>query len=116
MSLNYTNLLIVIPTRNRANFAINAINSVLEQENCNLEVIVSDNSTDEADILKLSSYCHQLDDKRLRYICPPKPLTMAQHWDWAMRQALQISSANHIAFLTDRTLFAKIVCKICKAF
>ena len=107
MFLNYTNLLIVIPTRNRADFAINAINSVLQQENCELEVIVSDNSTDEAEILKLSSYCHQLDDKRLRYICPPKPLTMAQHWDWAMQQALQISPANHIAYLTDRTLFAK---------
>ena len=107
MSLNYTKLLIVIPTRNRADFAINAINSVLQQEDCELEVIVSDNSTDDADVLELSNYCHQLADKRLRYIRPLNPLTMTQHWDWAMRQALQISSANHIAYLTDRTLFAK---------
>lgn len=107
MPLNYTNLLAVIPTRNRADFAINAINSVLGQENCELEVIVSDNSTDEADVLKLSNYCHQLNDKRLRYIRPSNPLTMTQHWDWAMRQALQISQANHILYLTDRTLFGK---------
>ncbi len=107
MPLNYTNLLVVIPTRNRADFAINAINSVLGQENCELEVIVSDNSTDAADVLKLSNYCRRLADKRLRYIRPSNPLTMTQHWDWAMRQALQISQANHIAYLTDRTLFAK---------
>ena len=107
MSLNYKSLLVVIPTRNRADFAINAINSVLSQENCELEVIVSDNSTDDAEVLQLSNYCRQLGDKRLRYIRPPKPLAMTAHWNWAMQQTLQISNANHITYLTDRSLFVK---------
>ena len=107
MSLNYKNLLVVIPTRNRAELAINAINSVLSQENCELELIVSDNSTDDTEVLKLADYCHQSDDKRLCYIRPPKPLPMTEHWNWAMQQALQISQSNHVTYLTDRLLFAK---------
>ncbi len=107
MSLDYKNLLIVIPTRNRAELAINAINSVLSQENCELELIVSDNSTDEAEVSRLADYVHQSDDKRLRYIRPPKILPMTEHWNWAMQQALEISQSNHITFLTDRLLFAK---------
>jgi glycosyltransferase involved in cell wall biosynthesis len=107
MSLNYTSLLVVIPTRNRAELAVNAINSVLSQENCELEIIVSDNSTDEAEVSRLEEYCHRSDDKRLRYIRPPKPLPMTKHWNWAIGQALQISESNHITYLTDRLLFAK---------
>ncbi len=63
MSSDYKNLLVVIPTRNRAELAINAINSVLSQENCELELIVSDNSTDDAEVSRLADYFHQSDDK-----------------------------------------------------
>lgn len=107
MSLDYKSLLVVIPTRNRAELAINAINAVLSQENCELELIVSDNSTDATEVARLADYCQQSVDKRLRYIRPPQPLAMTEHWNWAMEQALQISSSNHITYLTDRLLFAK---------
>lgn len=107
MSLDYKSLLIVIPTRNRAELAINAINSVLSQENCELELIVSDNSTDEREVSRLADYIHQSDNKRLRYIRPPKTVPMTEHWNWAMTQALELSESNHITFLTDRLLFAK---------
>ncbi len=107
MSSDYKSLLVVIPTRNRAELAINAINSVLSQENSQLELIVSDNSTDEAEVSRLSNYCRQSDDKRLRYIRPSKTLPMTKHWNWAMEQALRISQSNHITYLTDRLLFAK---------
>ncbi len=107
MSLSFKSLLVVIPTRNRAKLAINAINSVLNQENCELELIVSDNSTDDTEVSRLADYCQQSDDKRLRYIRPPKPLPMTEHWNWAMQQSLQISQSNHATYLTDRLLFAK---------
>ena len=41
----YQNLLVVIPTRNRAQLAIGAIESVLSQAVANVRVLVSDNST-----------------------------------------------------------------------
>ena len=48
--MQYKSLLIVIPTRNRADLAITAINSVINQKNCTVEVLVSDNSTEEPEI------------------------------------------------------------------
>ncbi len=103
----FKKLLIVIPTRNRADFAVRAIKSVLEQEGCSFEIIVSDNSTEEAEVCKLSTFCEQLNDNRLNYIKPPKPLPMTEHWDWAMHQALELSQFSHIGYLSDRTLFLK---------
>ena len=107
MSPDYKSLLIVIPTRNRAEMVVNAINSVLGQENCDIELIVSDNSTDEAEVSKLAEYVHRSGDKRLRYIRPPKTLPMTEHWNWAMAQALELSQSSHITYLTDRLLFTK---------
>jgi glycosyltransferase involved in cell wall biosynthesis len=102
--MQYKSLLVVIPTRNRHDLAINAVNSVLNQENCNFEVIVSDNSTEEQEVEKLHAFCEKNTDSRLRYIRPPEPLPMTEHWDWAMGEALTISQASHIIYLTDRCL------------
>lgn len=105
--MQYKSLLVVIPTRNRADLAINAINSVLSQENCNFEILVSDNSTEEQAVENLSAFCAKLDNHRLHYVRPPKALAMTEHWDWAMQQALQVSEFTHITYLTDRMLFLK---------
>lgn len=103
----FQNLLIVIPTRNRADYTVRAINSVLNQENCQVSVLVSDNSTDKREIERLSEFCEQITDNRLKYVKPPEPLPMTQHWDWAMRQAMENMAFSHIAYLSDRTLFLK---------
>jgi glycosyl transferase family 2 len=100
----FTGGLIVIPTRNRWDLAINAIQSVLNQPDCDVRLLVSDNSTSRDDISRLSDYCSQLSDNRLIYIRPPQPLSMSHHWDWALQQALN-SDSNHFAFLTDRMVF-----------
>lgn len=98
-------LVIVIPTRNRFELARNAIKSVLMQKECEFEIIVSDNSTESLDVQKLEEFCFEQSDKRLRYIRPPEPLTMTKHWDWIMRQAIEIDEFSHITYLTDRMVF-----------
>lgn len=103
----FKSLLIVIPTRNRADFAIRAAQSVLEQKDCNCRVLISDNSTDEEEVQKLSTFCKQLKNDRLQYIRPSEELTMTKHWNWAMEQALELTSFSHISYLSDRTIFLK---------
>jgi hypothetical protein len=101
----YQSLIIVIPTRNRSDLAINAIRSVLDQPDCEVVLLVSDNSTSLEERTKLSEFCRQLQDKRLQYLTPPEPLPMSRHWDWAMEQALAQSNCSHVGFLTDRMMF-----------
>ena len=118
--MQYKSLQVVIPTRNRAELAKKAIISVLSQENCDFEILVSDNSTDEEEILDLSDFCENLADPRVRYVRPPHPMPMTEHWDWAMRRALESSSFSHVTYLTDRMLFTKnslsVLQKICTAY
>jgi Glycosyl transferase family 2 len=96
---------VVIPTRNRADLAIKAVRSVLDQPVNGLQVIVSDNSTIEADRSSLKRFCSRQADPRLLYLAPSKPLSMTEHWDWAMGQALERYSPGNIIYLTDRSLF-----------
>src|SRR5687768_1887755 len=98
--------LVVIPSRNRSELAVNAIKSVINQQDCRAEVIVSDNSTDTEEAAKLSKFCSELGNRQVRYIRPPESLPMTEHWNWAMREALRLSQASHIIYLTDR-LFLK---------
>src|SRR4051794_10821383 len=105
LTLSYNGVVVVIPTRNRADLAINAIRSVLTQPGCDVQVLVSDNSTTDEDAGTLIRFCEQLKDERLRYIRPPESMSMSVHWEWAMQQALHLYSANHFSYLTDRMIF-----------
>ena len=96
---------IVIPTRNRAEIAMNAIRSVLRQPVGNVQLMVSDNSTLETELEGLAAFCATESDERLRYVRPPKPLPMPAHWDWAIHEAMQYYPASHFIYLTDRMMF-----------
>ena len=96
---------VIIPTRNRADLAINASRSVLSYSGADLRLIVSDNSTNEADISTLSDFCRQQSDPRVSYLRPPQPLAMTEHWEWALQQALRLSDVSHFIYLTDRSMF-----------
>src|SRR5438552_1285696 len=98
-------LLIAIPTRNRARLAMSAIQSVLDQITDDIQVMVSDNSTLPEESAELFRFCRQTQDARLRYVAPPEPLSMTQHWDWVLQLALSQYSASHFTFLTDRMVF-----------
>src|SRR4030095_9964432 len=97
-------VLIVIPTRNRASVAKNAIQSVIAQNVPDIELLVSDNSTQPQELESLERHCLQLQHPRLSYVRPPEPLPMSAHWDWAINQALS-STKKHFIYLTDRMMF-----------
>lgn len=98
-------VVVVIPTRNRADLAINAIRSVLDQGIDGGWLIVSDNSTAESEKTALADFCRELSNPRLRYVAPPAPLAMTEHWNWAMQHALQLPEVDRFIYLTDRSMF-----------
>jgi glycosyltransferase involved in cell wall biosynthesis len=88
----------VIPSRNRASLAVAAVQSLLAQD-ISIEIFLSDNSTDPE---PLREFCRT--EPRVRYLRPPVELAMPAHWDWAIRQAMELSSASHFTVHYDRKL------------
>ncbi|HKR58907.1 MAG TPA: glycosyltransferase family A protein [Pyrinomonadaceae bacterium] len=105
MNKEYTGTIIVIPTRNRAAIAESAIRSVLQQKRADTHILVSDNSTEPAEIARLADFCQNLDPGLLHYTKPPTSLPMAPHWDWALHRAFELYDCSHVTFLTDRMVF-----------
>lgn len=107
MSL-FRGLVAVIPTRNRAGLAIQALLSLLHQ-NCttDFQVLVSDNSSNKFESDQLSEFCKHLADDRVTYVVPPEDMSMSLHWNWAIKKAITQYSQNHFFFLTDRMIFRK---------
>ena len=99
---SHWNLKIVVPTRNRADLAAIAVESVLAARLPTVQVMISDNSTDIAQREQLST---RWAGTPVQYVRPPEPLAMAAHWEWALRQALQDPTVTHVVFLTDRMSF-----------
>lgn len=105
MDRKHTGIVIVIPTRNRASYATRAIRSALVDDSRVMNVLVSDNSTKEKEACDLYHYCSQIRDRRVRYIAPPKPMAISDHWEWAILQALGLYDSSHFVFLSDRNIF-----------
>lgn len=105
MSSPSSKFTVVIPTRNRSDLAIRAVRSVVEYQGQDVQLLVSDNSTNASDIETLSEFCRDLADSRVTYLRPPQPLPMTEHWEWAMQQALNFPEASDFLYLTDRSIF-----------
>jgi glycosyltransferase involved in cell wall biosynthesis len=99
-------LLIVIPTRNRADLAEASIRSVLNQMQDNCSLLVSDNSTDENEAKRLARFCDGLKGQ-LRYVRPTESLPMSKHWQWALEQGTSHGEPTHVTYVTDRELLKK---------
>jgi hypothetical protein len=95
-------LAVGIPTRNRAELAIAAVESVLRSDAPGVTAIVSDNSTDAAERERLRAFCAERD---VHYLTPPEPLTMAPHWEWLRRAIEERIAPTHMTYLTDRMVF-----------
>jgi len=104
-SENYSGTVVVIPTRNRAELAMNAIRSVLSQPVADVWVLISDNSTRERDRSELANFCEGLADPRVCYLNTPQAFSMTANWEWAITQALARYDASHFIYLTDRFMF-----------
>lgn len=96
-------LAIGIPTRNRAALAMAAVESVLGAETPEVALVVSDNSTDADEQRRLEEFCA---GRGVGYVRPPEPLGMCSHWEWLLRRIEESGEASHVAYLTDRLVFA----------
>ncbi|MFL6859177.1 MAG: glycosyltransferase family 2 protein [Allosphingosinicella sp.] len=85
----------LIPTRNRPDLAMNAVRS-LKDQGVDIDLYVSDNSAAEG---ALRAFCEA---EGVTYLRPPAELSMPEHWDWALRQALERSPATHFTLHYDR--------------
>ncbi|MET0732840.1 MAG: hypothetical protein ABW054_07210 [Casimicrobiaceae bacterium] len=97
-------ILFLVPTRNRAALARNAIGSLIEEPGFadGHEVLVSDNSTSAGEASELQQFCASLPGRTVRYFRPPAPLAMPAHWNAATQHALAVSECSHVCILTDR--------------
>ena len=103
------NLIIVVPTRNRPDFAEETLRSIADQAPAvPTTVLVSDNSTTEAHRIAVTSVVDDFGRRegaaRHLLVRPPSDLAMGAHWEWARQQAVELAPATHLLYLTDRTL------------
>jgi len=87
---------IVVPTRNRPEYVCYALESLLRQTNSEFEVIVSDNHTGRP----CKAVFDRLADRRFRYVVPPAPMAMHDHWEFAVNQA----AGDFVTVLIDKTV------------
>ncbi|HEY5720730.1 MAG TPA: glycosyltransferase [Allosphingosinicella sp.] len=102
--MSRASIAVVIPTRNRADMAIAAIEHLRAQDCGDLKLFVSDNSSIEEEVARLADFCRSLDDPRLTYMRTPGNLHQGAHWDWAISQALERSDATHATIHYDRKI------------
>lgn len=81
--MNFPDITIAIPTRNRAELLIDAVNSALAQKLVNIEVLVSDNASDD----NTQSMLLAVKDPRLKVFRQSKLLSMAENWNFCLTNA-----------------------------
>lgn len=87
---------VVFPTRNRYETLQYSIKTILNQEFSSFEIIIADNSDEEA-LPLISLIDGYLIDKRIRYHRPSEILSMSDNWDFAVSKA----SGDFIIVLGD---------------
>jgi hypothetical protein len=94
-------LAIVIPTRNRSDLCLAAIESVNRQRHPSVQLVVSENSGP-GDVR--SNLLRAL-PRDVEILLPDSELAMTDHWEWALRETERRFNPTHISFLTDRMVF-----------
>lgn len=93
-----TLLSVVIPTHNRARYAIHAIASLLAIPNAELEIVVSDTSTDGELSAQLTAQTTQfLKDPRLKYVRPAGSLDMTGNHN----AAIEAATGEYVCLIGD---------------
>jgi hypothetical protein len=87
---------IVVPTRDRPDFVPLVIDALKAQSFRDFEVIVSDNAVRRP----FSPDPATFDGVRFRYVRPPSPVWMCDHWEFAVGHAL----GRYVGILGDRSL------------
>lgn len=86
-------LSILIPTRNRARYVGYAVQSAINIQSDDIEILVSENHSQDNTKAVLASYS----DHRLRVISPDSPLPMHENWEFLLAE----SSGEWVYFLGD---------------
>ena len=74
---------ILIPTYNGVNYLPACVNTIIEQNFSNFELLISnDNSTDSTD-----KYLNSLSHPNIVILNPPESMSMAEHWEWLLAHA-----------------------------
>ncbi len=84
---------IIIPTRSRAETLRYALLSCTDQDYDDLEIIVSNNCSDD----DTEEVVHSVDDKRVRYLKTPKRISMRQNFEFALSHV----SRGLVGFIGD---------------
>ena len=93
-----TLLSVVIPTHNRARYAIHAIASLLAIPSSELEIVVSDTSTDGELSAQLTARTSQfLNDPRLKYVRPVGTLDMTGNHN----AAIEAATGEYVCLIGD---------------
>lgn len=90
---NETKFNVIIPTRERADVLVHCLRTVVAQDYENLEIIVSDNHSNDNTREVVESFS----DKRIRYINTGRRLSMSSNWEYA----LSFVAEGYVGFLGD---------------
>jgi glycosyltransferase involved in cell wall biosynthesis len=96
---------ILIPTRNRASLLQTAIQSVLQQDFDDFEIVISDNCSEDNTRQVVSDF----NDKRIRYIRTEEFLPIADNFEAALNHA----KGKYASFLPDDDAYSKSRLKKC---
>lgn len=88
---------LIYPTRNRPLFIEKALWFLQKQRYADFEIVVSDNYTDAKQ--SCEAICKAAGIQNLRYVRPPTPMNMVEHWNFALRFA----TGDYICYFTDKT-------------
>ena len=86
-------LTIVLPTRERSDTLYHALRTCVEQQYEQLEIIVSDNASQDA----TREVVHSFADPRIRYVNTGKRVSMSENWEYA----LSFVQGEYVTFLGD---------------
>jgi hypothetical protein len=93
---------VVIPTRNRASLLRYALQTALEQDFDDYEIVVSDNCSQDDTAQVVKDY----QTARVRYVRVDHPLSMPDHWEFALDQA----RGRFVTYLSDDDALTRAAC------
>lgn len=85
---------ILLPTRNGGHQLEDCIRSILAQPEADLELVVSDNASDDETVQVLRSFA---DDERMKVVRQPAPLGVTDNW----QQTLEAATGDYVLLVGD---------------
>jgi hypothetical protein len=86
-------LSVLLPTRDRLTYLRQAAETVLRQDDRDLELVISDNDSSE----DIGAFCEGLGDERVRYVRTERFVPVTENWNFA----LEHSSGRYVVMLGD---------------